>query len=48
MDKHTRKRRRRFATLHESLLAAAMVAVVTNLNLGPLASFVVPDQRHHR
>lgn len=33
MDKHTRKRRRRFATLHESLLAAAMVAVVTNLTV---------------
>ena len=33
MDKHNRKRRRRFATLHESLLAAAMVAVVTNLTV---------------
>jgi Tfp pilus assembly protein FimT len=33
MGKITRKQHKRFATLHESLLAAALVAVVTNLTV---------------
>lgn len=40
MDKITRKRRKRFATLHECLLAAALVAIVTNLTVPSLSAML--------